>query len=129
MSKPLTPDSDEMEVILNKAKIEFNTVYTISYETFSAAACEVLKVRKEKLEVRRCIGDDEHFGKLTVYVYKDDDEDMEYYDRSNGSKKYRHLPTNIESFKEVLSKVIDKKIGGDFVYPSSLVLHLKPKEL
>lgn len=94
----------EQEKQIEDAKINFSAVWRISDEVFTKKASEVLNMPIERVEVRRCIMMGNEFGKLTVYVYKEDDDGKAYYRLNNGSKQYSNLPPNIYEFQSALAK-------------------------
>lgn len=97
----------EHEEAIEKAKIDYHPAFTISNETFTQAAAEILNVPIERVEVRRCILMGDEFGKLTVYLYKEDDLYKIYYWSDNGAIQYTHLSPNIYKFKEELNQKSD----------------------
>ena len=96
--------SEEQEI--EDAKINFSTIQKISNIVFLQKASEVLNIPVERVEVRRCIVMGNGYGKLTEYVYKEDDKKKEYYQLSNGSKQYFNLSPNIFEFEKELKHLI-----------------------
>lgn len=94
------PDSE-----IEKAKVNYSPVWSISNIVFTKAAVDILKVAADRVEVRRCILAGDKHGKLTVYVYKEDDKNKKYYyNFDNGAITYNNLSPNIDKFKEELKR-------------------------
>lgn len=100
----------EQEKQIEDAKINYSAVWNISNKTFTKKASEVLNIPIERVEVRRCIMMGDEFGKLTVFIYKENDEEKAYYRSHNGSIQYSNLSPNIYEFtSELEKKILNKK--------------------
>ena len=98
MEKEITNDIED-------AKINYSPVYRISNEVFTKKASDVLKVPIERVQVHRNIMSGSTWGKLSVYIFKENDEEKAYYRLNNGAVVYEHLNPNIYEFeKELLVK-------------------------
>lgn len=91
---------------LEKSKINWDAAYGVSEQVFTQAACDILGLPIERIEVRRCIQMGSQWGRLTVYVYKENDERKAYYDLTNGAMWYTNLSPNIHKFKTELAEKI-----------------------
>lgn len=95
---------------IEDAKINFSAIWRISDEVFTKKAGDVLNMPIERVEVRRCIMMGSEFGRLTVFVYKEEDEDKLYYRLNNGCIQYSNLSPNIYKFeKELKNKLINNQ--------------------
>jgi hypothetical protein len=93
---------------IEDAKINYSAVYRISDEIFTQVACEVLNIPISRVQITRCISIGSEFGKLTVHVYKEDDERKAYYAFDNGAIRYDYLSANINEFKNELKTKSNK---------------------
>ncbi len=73
---------------------------------FRKAAAEILNIHITRIDVRRQVTTGPNYGKLTVYVYRMDDELKQYYHMDNGATKYRALSPYLATFKRQLKKKI-----------------------
>lgn len=94
----------EQEKQIEDAEINYSPVWRISGEVFTKKASELLNMPIERVEVRRCIAMGIGWGKLTVYVYQEDDDEKAYYRLHNGSTQYVNLSPNIYEFQSALEQ-------------------------
>lgn len=92
--------------LLINSKINYNAGYGVSERFFTQAAVDIVGLPAERIEVRRCIMMGPEFGRLTVYIYRADDEEKAYYRLNNGAVQHRFLSPNIYEFKAQLSAKI-----------------------
>jgi len=94
----------ELKDEIKKAKIEYSPVWRISSEVFTKAASEILDIDIKRLQVRRHIIAGDNWGKLSVFVFNNT-EDQRYYALEKNEYVYDKLPTNINEFKNALIKL------------------------
>ena len=94
----------EQDKQIEEAKTNYSPVWSISNKIFTQAACEILKLPIERVEVRRCVMMGDEWGKLSVYIYKESDEEKAYYRSNNGAIEYRKLSPNLNEFKSQLTE-------------------------
>lgn len=96
------PESD-----IEKAKTDYHPAWSISGIVFTGAAVKIVGVAADRVEVRRCVAAGKNWGKLTVYVYLETDDEKAYYRLNDGSTRYENLSPNIHKFKEELKNRIN----------------------
>ena len=94
---------EEVTIEIEKAKTEYSPVWRISSEVFTQKASEILNIPIERIQVRRWVAAGENWGKLSVYVFNDAEE-QRYYALSKGEYVYDKLPSNIDEFSGALAK-------------------------
>lgn len=97
------------DIEIEKAKVDYSAIYRISNEVFTQAACDILDIPMDLLEVRRNIMSGKNFGTLCVIIYQKDDTEKAYYRLDNKAIHYDYLPPNIDEFKKAL--ILIKMIG------------------
>ena len=98
-------EEQKINIEIEKSKTEYSPIWRISNEVFTDVASKVLNIDKDFLQIRRCIMTGKNWGKLTVFVFNDKEEQY-YYSLYEGEKAYRNLPSNIDDFKSALANKI-----------------------
>lgn len=88
-----------------KSKISYSNVFKNIDEKFVQAASEILGVDKYLIQVRKNIVSGPNYGKLSIFVFIDK-ENQEYWNLSEGEKEYYYLSPNLNEFKKELIKKI-----------------------
>lgn len=93
----------EIEESIENAKINYNSVLSISNRLFTQKASEILGISVDRLEIRKSTENRGFEGnKLNVYIYREGDNLKHYYQVNNGSVSYRNLSLNIFEFETEL---------------------------